>query len=84
MTWIKPNSSTHADEFRQMEKLKQAVDEVMKLNIKSKAHGDAVIAKYAKRNGAGFGAELRQALINKLSEVKSDKRRQISRDSKTD
>lgn len=70
MVWIKPNSTTHADEFRQMEKLskeklKKAVDEVMKLNIRNKAHGDRVIEKYAKRNGAAFGHELRQALRQK-------------------
>ena len=70
MVWIKPNSSKHGNEFKQMSELNKAVDEVMKLNIKSKAHGDAVIAKYAKRNGAGFGAELRQALKSKLREVK--------------
>lgn len=48
-----------------MEKLSKAVDEVMKLNIRNKQHGDAIIAKYAKRNGAAFGHELRQALRSK-------------------
>lgn len=65
MTWIKPNSAKHSNEFRKMSELNKAVDEVMKLNIKSKAQGDAIIAKYAKRNGAAFGEELRQALRSK-------------------
>lgn len=46
--------------------IKQDADAIMKMNIKTKAQGDAIIAKYAKRNGQAKAEELRAELRMRL------------------